>query len=269
MIKTAFLKELTLTDTLEQGAQSEEVKRVQEWLSLNAFRFPEVTLTTNVDGQFGPATRRAVCNFEEAIRLPRTGVVTPDLFGQLSKPLAMAFHATASLPDIRQAVVQVAQMHLRQRATELQTTDAQNLGPWVRSYCDGLDGSPFKWCAGFVQTILDQVASAHGRSFTTLMPQTLSCDVLAMSGQQSGRLISNAALLKNPARMQPGDLFLLRYANAPDWYHTGIIIRVDGDVVETIEGNTDSKGSSNGTAVFTRVRNFHKTTMDVFSIEGL
>lgn len=269
MLKTAFQKELALTDTLQQGSQGADVKRVQEWLTLNALRFPEASLTTNVDGQYGPATKRAVCNFEEILDLPRTGVVTPDLFSQLSKPLAMAFQAVASVPDVRRAVIQVAQMHLRQRATELQTTDAQNLGPWVRSYCDGLDGSPFKWCAGFVQTVLDQVASARGRAFTAIMPQTLSCDVLAMSGQQTGRLISNATLLNNPSRMQPGDVFLLRYPNAPDWYHTGLIIRIDGDVVETIEGNTDTKGSSNGTAVFARVRNYRKTTMDVFTIDGL
>ncbi|GAB3541187.1 peptidoglycan-binding protein [Spirosoma fluminis] len=269
MLKTAFQKELVLTDTLEQGSHGAEVKRVQEWLSLNALRFPDVSLTTNVDGQFGPATKRAVCNFEEAVDLPRTGVVTPDLFAHLSKPLATAFQTVASIPDVRRAVVQVARLHLRQRATELQTTDAQNLGPWVRSYCDGLDGSPFKWCAGFVQTVLDQVASAHDRSFTVIMPQTLSCDVLALSGQQNGRLIDNAVVQKNPARMQPGDVFVLRYPKAPDWYHTGFITKIEGDVVETIEGNTDSKGSSNGTAVFARVRNFRKTTLDVFTIDGL
>ncbi|MFD2571686.1 peptidoglycan-binding protein [Spirosoma soli] len=269
MLKTAFQKELTLQNTLEQGSKGADVKRVQEWLSLNALRFPEVTLTTNVDGQFGPATRRAVCNFEDALDLPRTGIVSPELFAQLSKPLSTAFQAKAAAPDVRRAVVQVAQMHLRQRATELQNTEAQNLGPWVRSYCDGLDGSPFKWCAGFVQTILDQVASAHGRSFTAIMPQTLSCDVMALSGQRNGRLIDNALLQKDPSQMRPGDVFLLRYPKAPDWYHTGFISRVDGDVVETIEGNTDSKGSSNGTAVFARVRNFRKTTMDVFSIDGL
>jgi hypothetical protein len=40
-------------------------------------------------------------------------------------------------------------------------------------------------------------------------------------------------------------------------------------VIETIEGNTDAQGGSNGTAVFTRLRNFRKTTLDVYSIEGV
>ena len=274
MLKTAFQTELHFDITLQKGTTGADVRRVQEWLCLNALQHPNAALNTALDGQFGPATERAVQNFQSLRKLPKTGVVTPELFAKLSTPLFTAFQKKPTAADVRKAVVQLAQVHLNQRSAELQTNDAQNLGPWVRSYCDLADGSPFKWCMGFVQTILDQTASGFGRNFTDIMPQTLSCDVLALNGETHNRLIDSAILRKNPKRIRPGDVFLLRNAvseqsQTKDWFHTGLITAISGDVVETIEGNTNSKGSSNGTAVLSRVRNFQKTTLDVFSIDGL
>ncbi len=274
MLKTAFQTELHFTDTCRRGNSGADVRRVQEWLCLNAIQHPNAALNTALDGQFGPATERAVQNFQALRKLPKTGVVTPELFARLSTPLSTAFQKKSISTDIRKVVIQLAQVHLKQRSAELQTDDAQNLGPWVRSYCDLFDGSPFKWCMGFVQTILDQAASEFGRNFVDIMPQTLSCDVLALNGEKHNRLIDSAILRKNPKRIHPGDVFLLRNAinkssQTKDWFHTGLVTAISGDIIETIEGNTDSKGGSNGTAVFSRVRNFQKTTLDVFSIDGL
>lgn len=269
MIKTAYKQELNLTTTCQKGSKGQAVRQVQEWLNLSITRFPGAALATSVDGLFGSATEKAVKNFQKAAGLPITGIVTPGVFSELAQPLALAFQPLPADTDTRQLVLQVAKAHLKQRAAELQAAEAQNLGPWVRSYCDGFEGSPFKWCMGFVQTVVDIAASTHGRKFTDLMPQSLSCDVVAVAGKQSGRLIENASIRKNPALAKPGDLFLIRYASTPDWFHTGLIAEVEDDIFETIEGNTDIKGSSNGTGVFARVRNFRKGTIDVFSIDGL
>lgn len=269
MIKTAYKQELKFTGTCQNGSKGQTVRRIQEWLNLNVPRFPGAALATTVDGDFGSATEKAVKNFQKAAGLTVTGIVTAEVFDELAQPLETAFQSPTASADVRKTVLQVAQSHLKQRAAELQAADAQNLGPWVRSYCDGYEGSPFKWCMGFAQTVLDLAASANGRKYTALMPQSLSCDVVAMAGKQSGRLIENASIRKNPAQVKPGDLFLIRYANTPDWFHTGIIVDIDGDVFETIEGNTDVKGSSNGTGVFARVRNFRKATIDAFSIDDL
>ncbi|AKD58672.1 peptidoglycan-binding domain-containing protein [Spirosoma radiotolerans] len=273
MLKTAFQNELLFTSTIQKGSTGTDVRRVQEWLCLNALRYPNAALSTSLDSEFGPATKRAVQNFQSLLKMPQTGVVSPDLFNKLSTPLATSFQKQPT-GAIRKAVVALAQTHLKQRSAELRTNDAQNLGPWVRSYCDGLDGSLFKWCAGFVQSILDQAASNLGRNFTDIMPRTLSCDVLALSGQKNGRLMPSETVRKNPKQIQPGDLFLLRAhthgATQPtDWFHTGLITAVSGDTIETIEGNTDTQGGSNGTGVYARVRNIQKTTLDVFSIDGL
>ncbi|ADB39617.1 peptidoglycan-binding domain-containing protein [Spirosoma linguale] len=155
MLKIAYQDELLFTSTQQRGSSGPDVRRIQEWLCLNALRYPTAALTTTLDGEFGPATKLAVQNFQAVLKLPKTGVVTPDLFAKLSAPLATGFQTKPASKDIRRAVVQLAQTHLKQRSAELQCDDGQNLGPWVRSYCDGLDGSLFKWCAGFVQSILD------------------------------------------------------------------------------------------------------------------
>lgn len=271
MKKTHFKNELNLAKTCKKGSEGPDVKRIQEWLCLSPLRFPEAVTATAVDGKFGSATERAVRNFEEALGERQTGIVTPELFQRLAEPLGTAFQTPpmANPATIHDLILQYARTHLRQRATELQTPQDQNLGPWVRSYCDGYEGSPFKWCMGFVQSVLDLAASGAGRDYTEVMPPSLSCDVVAMAGRQSGRLINSVSVRNNPKQVQPGDVFLLKYANLTDWYHTGIISRVVGDCFETIEGNTDSKGSSNGTAVFTRTRNFRTTTIEVFKIDGL
>ncbi|MCK8491121.1 peptidoglycan-binding protein [Spirosoma sp. RP8] len=269
MIKTAYQNELLFSGAIKKGDGGNDVKRVQEWLCLNAPNYPRAALTTSIDGQFGPATERAVQNFQAALKVPKTGVVTPELFKRLSAPLSNAFSAKPTAKDSRKAVIQIANAHLRQRSAELQTSDGQNLGPWVRGYCDGYDGSLFKWCAGFVQTVLDQTSSAYGRSFTAIMPHTLSCDTMALHGQGTGRLTRCANLRKKPACMRPGDVFLLRNPETDDWFHTGIVTAVLGDAIETLEGNTDVKGGSNGTAVFARVRNIQNATIDILSIDGL
>ena len=62
---------------------------------------------------------------------------------------------------------------------------------------------------------------------------------------------------KNPSLIKPGDIFLLQ-KSPNDWTHTGIVIAVTGDVIETIEGNTNIAGSHNGNAVMNRIRNFKR-----------
>lgn len=269
MFKNNFETELRFLTTVQKGDKNKSVRRVQEWLCLNAMRFPAAAIHTAVDDDFGAATERAVRNFEEAIGVPKTGIVTPTLFAELAASMNMAFTTQPTESDIRKAVVQTAKLHLKQRAAELQDERGTNLGPWVRAYCDGNDGSAFLWCAGFAQSILDQAASAQERKFTAIMPRTLSCDELARAGATNGRLTRSAQLRNDPSRIKPGDLFLLRKKNVEDWFHVGIITSRSGDIIETIEGNTDSDGGSNGTGVFARVRNFRKSIIDHYSTEGL
>jgi peptidoglycan hydrolase-like protein with peptidoglycan-binding domain len=229
---------------------------------------PVAGTSTGIDGDFGPATENAVKNYQQAMGLDRTGLVDNDLFQLMCKPLNDAFNAQPGNGDLRTRIVEVAKAHLAAHPYELIINKNSNSGPWVRSYMDGHEGTDWLWCMGFVQTIVDQAASSQGKKFTDLMKLTYSCDNVAQTGIQQQLFIKNKDLRNNPSLAKPGDIFLLQKSPS-DWTHTGLIINISGSVIETIEGNTNNDGSSNGNGVYRRNRNFKDKLIDVFSIAPL
>ncbi len=270
MIKQHYLKEINIAGPQQKnGANNKkEVIKIQSWLNLFAVIQPGAGTATGIDGDFGPSTEAAVKNFQKAKGLAPTGIVDAALFALLVQPMTQAFTTTSSSNNLRQLVVETATRHLNAHAFELVINKQANSGPWVRSYMDGNEGDEWYWCMGFVQTVIDQAASTLSKNFKTLMPSTYSCDIVATTGIQKKLLIKNSAIRLNPSQVKPGDVFLLQ-KSANDWYHTGIVTAVAGDVFETIEGNTNTDGSHNGNGVYKRTRNFRKQLIDVFSIQPL
>ncbi len=271
MIKKHYLKELVISGTCSRNSTTNkkaDVLKIQSWLNLFAQMQPAAGTATGIDGDFGAATELAVKKFQKVKGLTQDGVVGPITFAALCEPLNRAFSATGTAAGLRERVVEIAHKHLEQYAYELIINQQANSGPWVRSYMDGNEGSDWFWCMGFVQAIIDQAASQFQKDFRTLMPLTYSCDVVAMKGIEKNLLITNKAVIANPALVKPGDVFLLK-KSANDWYHTGLITAVHGDTFETIEGNTNNDGSSNGNGVYKRTRNYKKQVIDVFSITPL
>jgi len=62
--------------------------------------------------------------------------------------------------------------------------------------------------------------------------------------------------INNPMLVKPGQIFIINTGGTHG--HTGIIERVDGGFIHTIEGNTDPAGSSNGIGVFRNTRKIAK-----------
>ncbi len=271
MKKTAYQKELVIKATQKRkGADNnkKDVMKIQSWLTLFSIRNSSSATATGIDGDFGPATERAVKNFQEVNGLSKTGVVDQNLFNTLASGLKEAFEKPLINNNLRDLMVEVADNHLKQHPFELNIQGQSNSGPWVRSYMDGNDGSPWFWCMGFAQTILDQAASFLNKNFKTLMPLTYSCDTVGNTGLEKGLLFRYQKIRKEPFLLKPGDIFLTQ-KSLLDWTHTGVITAIEGDVIETIEGNTNHQGSRNGVAVMKRTRNFRKSKIDVFSIEPL
>lgn len=271
MIKRSFEKELKLNSTQSKGGASnekKEVEKIQSWLTLYAYENPLISVSTAIDGDFGAATEKAVKNFQKHLGVAETGTVDQHLFTIMTKRLSNAFTSSVTATNLRDTVVKVAELHLMNFPRELIIRRNNNSGPWVRAYMDGKDGEDYKWCMGFVQTIIDQAASNFGKSFKDLMPLTYSCDTVGMHGIQNNKLTRYTEARKNPNLIQKGDIFLIQKSKY-DWTHTGIVIAVSGDTISTIEGNTNFAGSINGEAVLRRVRNFKKSKIDFFSIESL
>lgn len=271
MIKKQYLKEIIIGATQQKKGASntqKDVIKIQSWLNLYAIAHPSAGTATGIDGDFGPATEAAVKAFQKAKNLPQTGIVDAALFSILSQPLLNAFTTKAAGADLRTLIVNTAIQHLSNVPFELTVKGQSNCGPWVRSYMDGNEGTAWFWCMGFVQGIIDQAASQLGKDFRTLMPLSYSCDTVGTTGIQKGILSRYTAVRNNPSIVKPGDVFLLQ-KTLNDWVHTGLITAVNGDLFETIEGNTNTDGSSNGNGVYKRVRNFRNSKLDVFSIQSL
>ena len=270
MQKKSYLKEISISGTQKRFGTNvkKDVEKIQAWLTLYAMQNPNAGTATGIDGDFGPATEQAVKNFQRANGLTATGIVDNYLFDILVTPMKKAFENLITGNNLRELVVNVAKNHAQNNPYELVIRNQSNTGPWVRAYMDGNEGTSWYWCMGFAQTIIDQAASLQGKNFKNLMPLSYSCDTIGTTGLQKKILTRYQTARSNPSLIKPGDLFLLQKSTY-DWYHTGIVINVHGDVIETIEGNTNSEGSSNGNAVLNKIRNFKQSKIDFFSIESL
>ena len=271
MQKKFYLKELTISATQGVGGTTnnkKDILKIQSWLNLFSIVNPEYTTSTGIDGDFGTATEKAVKNFQKAKGIAQSGVVNQATFDLLCEPLKTSFEANVQGAGLRELVLNTAMNHVKGHPFELVINKQTNCGPWVRAYMDGNEGTSWFWCMGFVQTILDQAASIQGKNFKTLMPLTYSCDTVGTVGLQKGILRRYTQVRNNPSLVKPGDIFLLQ-KTPNDWEHTGIITAVGNDVFETVEGNTNNGGSSNGIAVLKRIRNFRQSRLDVISIGSL
>jgi peptidoglycan hydrolase-like protein with peptidoglycan-binding domain len=271
MIKTQYQKELVISATQSVDGSTNTKKdtlKVQSWLNLFAMNNPSAGTATGIDGDFGAATEKAFINYQKANNIRQTGMCDQAMFNQLSKTIRDAFTKTVVGNDLRTLVVNVANQHLNNAPFELVINGQSNCGPWVRAYMDGLEGTPQFWCMGFVQTIIDQACSQLNKDFRILMPVTFSCDTIGTTGLRKGLLSRFSVVRNNPQLVKPGDIFLLQ-KTPNDWMHTGLITAIHEETFDTIEGNTNTDGSSNGNGVYKRVRNFRQSKLDVFSIEPL
>lgn len=242
------MNDLKLTKELKRGDTQGQVKLIQEWLCLHQE-------AVGTDGDFGPATERAIKSFQAKNGITQTGVVDNNTFEKLTAPMKAALKEitpTVGQP-LGELVVAYAQQHLRQHPREV---GGQNRGPWVRLYMDGNEGEPWAWCAGFACYCLKRACETLKQP----LPITLSfsCDDLAKSAKNKGKFVNHSAI-------KAGSLFLVR-KTASDWTHTGIVIDVDTETCKTIEGNTNDDGNREGYEVCTRIRSRKNEKLDFILI---
>lgn len=261
MIKKHYIKELNISGAVKNGSKGYDAKKVQEWLNLHRFVDPKWYHKVSVDGAFGPQTEAVVKDFQAHKGLTADGIVGAITYRALTLPMFNAFSKIEG-DDLRTLIVDYAKQHLANIPRELYNS---NIGPWVRAYMDGNEGKEWAWCMGFVQTVLDQATSTLSQKFTSIMPHSYSCDVVGSFGVENNKLHRNVNLRNNPDLIEPGDVFL-NMKTQYDWVHTGIVIGVDGDLIHTIEGNTNDEGSREGFEVCLRRRNFKANTIDVFKV---
>jgi hypothetical protein len=126
-----------------------------------------------------------------------------------------------------------------------------NKGPEVNKYLASVGLSPGHfWCVAFTYFCHQQAASNLG----IVNPHVKTAGVLdhwnRAKNQPGASRITTSAAVANPALVTPGSLFIIDHGGGLG--HTGIVTNVVSGLLETIEGNTNSGGSSNGIGVFRR-----------------
>jgi hypothetical protein len=225
-----------------KGQSGPRVRLLQEMLCLH-------DLNVVVDGDFGPATERAIKKFQGERTIAVDGIVDQRTFLALILPFVRARHRLPRAATLGQMVVSYAEQHLRERPREV---GGENSGPWVRLYTDGLapEGSP--WCAAFVCYVLRQACETVGSALPFGL--SASCGVLAARAKDVHRFAAGTGAA-DTAKVEPGCFFLVR--NGPDrWKHIGVITRMDDEVFETIEGNTNDEGGAEGYEACRRIRGY-------------
>ena len=213
-------------------------------------------------GTLALARLRPLKPFKKFHNLEVDGIVGNITWRKLTEPMTKAFSRIDEKLSLKELIVAYAQQHLAANPREFK----QNEGTWVRAYMDGHEGTPWAWCLGFAQTVVDQATFTLGESLKDYMPFSYSCDDMGNYGLKKGTLIENSDLSSGDSRIEPGDIFLNVKVEKVDWVHTGIITAVDGDWIETIEGNTNDEGSREGYEVCARRRNFKNRKIDIFKV---
>jgi len=239
------MSDFTLDKNYKKESKGNKVKLFQEWLSLNGFG-------VCVDGDFGSATDYAVREFQRRNRLKVDGIVGKNTFSKLIIPITNALKRIS--PDeksLGEMVVAYAEQNLKENPREM---GRQNSGPWVRLYMKGKEGPEWAWCAGFACFILRQACLSLGVRIP--LKTSISCDTLAANAKGNGIFLKESKIT-DKSQITPGSFFLKRRTST-DWVHTGIVVRANDEVFETIEGNTNDEGSREGYEVCRRIRGYRK-----------
>ncbi len=238
---------------IKRGMKGKNVREVQEWLCLH-------DLPLSIDGDFGPATEQRVKEFQEMEGVGATGIVNRKTYDLLTAPLREANEIIPPTNSVRRTILKYARKHLRLHPREI---GGQNMGPWVRYYMEGNEGKDWPWCAGFVSKIVELAHKSHGMDLPDFFKHTFSCDVMALTARNHGRLYSRQRAVNDFGEVPRGSIFLRRRATN-DWNHTGIVIMTEDDWFKTIEGNTNDEGSNEGYEVCKRVRAYKNRDFIIF-----
>jgi hypothetical protein len=115
-----------------------------------------------------------------------------------------------------------------------------NAGPAVEKYLKSVGlGKGYSWCMAFIYWATKEASI----QLSIPNPLTKTGGVLAMYNKEQDLVVTDP---------QPGDIFIMDYGKGLG--HTGIVEKVEKNIIHTIEGNTNDDGSREGYEVCRKQR---------------
>ena len=204
--------------------------------------------TIDVDGDFGSQTFNAVKLFQARFTDQNGNPLVID--GKIG-PLSWAAlfgkeKVHISEPPKSEMIKNVLKIAAEQIGV-MEDPVGTNSGPEVDEYleCVGL-GPGFSWCAAFVYWVYNEACKKSGSKNCVFK----TAGVLSHWNNSTGKRITSQNAFADPSLVKPGQVFIMSYGGGLG--HTGIVEKVNGGFLTTIEGNTNDGGSREGIGVFRR-----------------
>jgi hypothetical protein len=240
---------------------------------LNQMLVPEAgsDLSLNTDDpNFGPKMKLAVKLFQarhvdaEGRPLKTDGevgsITWESLFGATTVP-----SAGTTADTLLARVLQIAAGEEAKPVREVPKNS--NRGPEVDQYLKRAGVRPgLAWCCAFVYYCFDEAAIALQRG--NPMVKTAGClDHWNRAASVGARRILKSAAIADPGLIQPGMIFIMDFGGGAG--HTGLIEKVAGGLLTTIEGNTDASKTREGGGVYRLTRKVGDVNKGFIDYAGL
>ena len=164
-----------------------------------------------------------------------------------------ALFGAATVPPVTDPATPLAAAVLAVAGKEVGVMEdplGSNAGPRVNQYLESVgDQGGLPWCAAFVYWCF-QEAAAQLQIPNPATRTAGAIDVWDEAGKRGIRRVSAADAAECHGLVQPGMVFVI--ATGGGHGHVGLVEKIDGVVLTTIEGNTNNGGSREGIGVFRR-----------------
>lgn len=203
-----------------------------------------------VDGDFGTETEQFVKQFQSMHKDSQGNPLTID--GKIGSITWAALFDSNSIPHVDTASNSLLAEAVKVAISQIGVMEkpvGSNKGPEVNVYLKSVGLDPgYYWCAAFLYWCFKK--AADDTDIQNPLVKTAGC--LNHWNNTKGKKILAAKAAANPSLLQPGCIFIIDHGGGLG--HTGIIERINGGFMHTIEGNSNDNGSSNGIGVFRVVR---------------
>lgn len=205
-------------------------------------------------GVFGAKTKTAIKIFQATHRDQMGNPLEID--GEVGSLTWAALFGTENIVVSEDAPNNLLTEVLKVASTQvgvMEDPPGSNKGPEVDQYLASVGLPPGNfWCAAFVYWCFNKACIQLGRN----NPVYKTGHVMTHWNKTAGKKIVTVDAVDKPSLIKPGHIFILNTGGSSG--HTGLVEKVEGGFIHTIEGNSNDGGSRNGIGVFRLQRKIAK-----------